>query len=76
GSPGVERVLRTDEHYAACLGEVITVKLFKALDGAKEFVGTLSVAENDSITLEIDSQPLKLEKSAISKANVYYDFEN
>ena len=40
-SPGIERVLRKDEHLKDSIGKEIEVKLFKPIEKQKEFVGTL-----------------------------------
>ena len=45
-SPGIERELRTPEHFAAMIGERVEVKLFAPKDGAKSFVGELSGYED------------------------------
>ena len=51
-SPGVERVLRTDAHLAASIGERVEVRLFSARDGKKSLRGTLTAADGESITLD------------------------
>lgn len=40
-SPGMDRPLLTEEHFKKYEGRVIDVKLYKALDGKKEFQGEL-----------------------------------
>ncbi len=40
-SPGVERALRTPEHYRRFLGEVVAVKTTAPVDGARRFQGVL-----------------------------------
>ena len=41
GSPGLGRELRTPEHFQAYIGENVRIKLYKALDGEKEFSAKL-----------------------------------
>ncbi len=76
-SPGIERDIRTPEHYEACVGETVILKLFTAIDGAKQIIGTLSAydIESDVITIKgSDGKDCVLPRSAVSKANIYYDF--
>ncbi len=40
-SPGIERELTREEHFSKMQGKKVTVKLYKAIDGAKEFCGEL-----------------------------------
>ena len=73
-SPGIERELSRKHHYGKVLGEKIKIKLYKALEGKKEFIGILKNA-GDDITLETENGELTFPLSAISKANLC-DFEN
>lgn len=68
-SPGIERELTRPYHYEAVKGEKIKIKLYKALDGKKEFIGILTDV-SDNITLDIDGEIMSFEFSAISKANL------
>lgn len=72
-SPGIERELTRPFHYAACSGEKVKVKLYKAVDGKKEFVGILS-AKDDKIKLAIGEEVMEFDYKEISKANLC-DFE-
>ncbi len=70
-SCGFERELTRDTHYSAVIGQKIKVKLYKAVDGVKEFIGTLLSAD-DGIVLDVDGNQMKFEVKQISKANVCY----
>lgn len=72
-SPGIERELTRPEHFVKMTGEKIKIKLYKAIDGKKEFVGILRSAD-DVIVLEVDGTELKFTLKDISKANLC-DFE-
>ncbi len=72
-SPGVERELNRPEHFAAVVGEKVKIKLYKALDGKKEFTGTLISAEENAV-IECDGIQLTFAFKDISKANLC-DFE-
>lgn len=55
-SPGIERIIRKDEHLEQNIGEEIYIKLFKPLNGIKEYVGILK--KYDSNIIEIENQGL------------------
>jgi len=73
-SPGLERELARTEHFEKKIGEKIKVKLYKALDGNKEFIGILK-AVGEGITLEVDGKDFTFTLKEISKANLC-DFDN
>lgn len=73
-SPGLEREIRTDVHFEACIGEKIVVKLFTKLDGKKEYVGILKAYENKEIILDTDEGEKKIERKAASKIRTVFDF--
>ena len=50
-SPGIERELTRDFHFTSNLGEKIMVRFIRAVDGVREFKGTLSDYENGTVTL-------------------------
>ena len=70
-SPGIERELTRDWHFIAAQGKRVRIKLFSALDGKKEFCGTLKV-EDDGISLITDEGEIKTERSKIAKAFIEY----
>ena len=50
-SPGLGRPLKKDKDFERSLGEEVEVKLYKALEGQKEFSGTLEAYDTDTVTL-------------------------
>ena len=75
-SPGVERTIRTPWHYECCVGEIVQLKLFSPYNKRKELIGELTgISEDESeIGIIVDGEEIKLKRSLISKANVYFDF--
>lgn len=55
-SPGIERIIRKDEHLKENIGKEIYIKLFKPLNGKKEYIGILK--KYDSNIVEIENQEL------------------
>lgn len=52
-SPGVERDLVRDEHFAAYIGEKVKVKMIRPVDGKREFAGILESYEDGNITVRM-----------------------
>ena len=72
-SPGIERELSRAEHFSKVIGQKIKVKLYKAIDGIKEFTGELLSCDGD-ITVNVDGNNFAFALKDISKANLC-DFE-
>ena len=53
-SPGIERALTRDEHFARYLGEPVRVTMIRPLDGCKELVGELVKKEGALLTLALE----------------------
>ena len=72
-SAGIERELTRQSHFEASVGKTVKIKLYKALDGVKEFTGVLKDAV-DRVTIETEGGEYKFELKDISKARLC-DFE-
>ena len=70
-SPGLERELTRDEHYAAMIGSEITVKLFKAIDGKKQFCGKF-IGFDGAIEIETEAGIMKIQRADIAKASAEF----
>jgi ribosome maturation factor RimP len=73
-SPGLERELRTPEHFIYCNGEKIVVKLYKAIDGQKMLTGVLSTTDGKEITLTNATGVVTLPVESVAKANILFEF--
>lgn len=76
-SPGVERVIRTPEHIAACIGQTVEVKLFSAENGVKQFRAVLAGydEENDSVLFNgMQTGAGSVPREKISRMQLFYDF--
>ena len=51
-SAGLDRVLRKAEHYEACMGQLVDVKLYRPMDGRKEYTGTLNGFVDGNVTVD------------------------
>ncbi len=72
-SCGLERELVKREHFEKVIGQKIKLKLYKAVDGVKEFTGNL-LSANEKIVLDINGETKEFGYKEISKANLC-DFE-
>ncbi len=72
-SPGIERELVKPEHFKAKLGEKVKVKLYKAIDNQKEFIGKLVEYDGD-ITVEADGEEHRFAKKDVASVKLA-DFE-
>jgi len=65
-SPGLERKLRTADHFRRAVGQRITVKTRQGIDGERRFTGLLESAEGAIATVVLDDG----EKRVIDVADV------
>ncbi len=72
-SPGLERELTRPLHYEKVVGQKVKIRLYKAIDGKKEFSGLLE-AVNEKILLSTEEGKLEFDIKEIAKANLC-DFE-
>ena len=71
-SPGIERVLRKDEHLKKHMGEEVNIKLFKKDEhGNKEYQGILRGFNETQIILDIKS----IERKNITQIKTVYHWE-
>lgn len=75
-SPGLERELRTEEHFLLSVGEPVEAKLFAAKNGAKSVTGKLTAYADGKLTITNDAGETVLEKSEVSKITTIYFEEN
>ena len=76
-SPGLERNIRTKEHYIKCINQKIKISLFTAKNSLKDYIGILDYDDkNDTVFIKDDNNNIliSVERKEISKANTYYDF--
>lgn len=75
-SPGLERNIRTKEHFLHCRGEIVEIKFYKPTDGVKQLVGRLDTDETgDTITITLpDGSTHTFDRKSVAKANVYCEF--
>jgi ribosome maturation factor RimP len=73
-SPGVERRLRTPEHFVHAIGEQVSVKS-RGEDGAMERLhGVLTAADPNTITIRLEDGEREIAIDAIDQARTVFDW--
>ena len=69
-SPGLDRVLRKERDFVRFVGEKARVKVRVAMDGQRNFIGTLRTVHDGKLELEVDGKLLVFELSNLEKARL------
>jgi ribosome maturation factor RimP len=69
-SPGIERVLYTDNHLSRYIGSTVLIKLSKLFNGKKQFEGTLSGFDQEQIAVNTDNDNIKIPRDKIKTINL------
>lgn len=69
-SAGLERALRTSEHFQWALGRQVELTFYRPHGGAKSKVGLLEAYDGETLTVEGETYPLK----EVSGCREYFDF--
>ena len=73
-SAGADRALKKPEHFAQFQGAEVEVKLYRARDGRKDYVGLLESYEDGDVTLNVGGAPMKFEKKELALVRLYPRF--
>ena len=74
-SPGLGRPLKKEKDFARSIGKDVEIRLYKATDKQKEFTGTLTSYDADSVTITMeDGSERTFEKSEIALIRLAFDF--
>lgn len=65
-SPGLDRPLKKDKDFERSLGKSVELKLYKAIDGNKEFLGNLDSYDSETVTLEIEQEKITFDRKGIA----------
>ena len=69
-SAGLDRVLRKPEHYEACKGQLVDVKLYRPMEGRKEYTGTLNGFVDGNVTVDDKT----FEKKDVAQVRLHVTF--
>lgn len=73
-SPGLGRQLKKEKDFQRSLGEKVECKLYKAINKQKEFEGILKEVTEDTVTLEVDSEDMVINRNEIASIRLAIDF--
>jgi ribosome maturation factor RimP len=69
-SPGLDRVLRTPEHFARFVDSRVKVELSVPREGRKRYTGMLRRADGESIEMDVDNFSVSIRLAEISRARL------
>ena len=69
-SPGLDRVLRTPEHFARFVDNRVKVELAVPREGRKRYTGMLRHADGESIEMEVDNFSVSIRLAEIQRARL------
>ena len=76
-SCGLERHLREPKHYSWAVGKSISVKLYKAVNSAKQFEGVLKAFETNILKLQLESnEEIEIKLEDIASAKILFNWED
>ena len=73
-SAGADRPLKRPEHFARFMGSQVEVRLYRALEGRKEYVGALSGWEDGNVTIQADGESRTFLKKDVAQVRLYVTF--
>lgn len=73
-SPGLDRPLKREKDFLRFKGKRAHVTTYTPIHEQKSFKGTIRDFQEDTLFLDIDSQPVEIPKSQIAKARLEIEF--
>jgi len=73
-SPGADRPLTRPEHFRRFLGRRVRVRTREQISGRRNFTGTLTDADEESVSLETDGAPVRIPLAGIRRSNLIPEF--
>lgn len=69
-SPGISRELTRPEHFVKMTGRDVKVKLYSAVDGSKEYTGSLC-SYNETLVIDTDAAKKEFDKKNVAKVYLF-----
>lgn len=73
-SPGLGRTLKRDRDFENSIGREIDLKLYKAVNGEKEFTGILKAYDKEKIVADLDSEEKEFLRSELASVKLHVEF--
>ena len=75
-SPGLERALKSAEHFRLCLGQKVVIKTTERLvDNSHRLEGTIAEANGDVVKLELESNAIEVPYERIKSARTIFEWK-
>lgn len=65
-SPGLDRPLKKDKDFERHLGDMVELKLYKAVDKVKDFTGELSAYDEETLTVIVDEESMTFDRKDVA----------
>jgi ribosome maturation factor RimP len=69
-SPGIDRPLTKPEHFRRFLGRRVRVRTTEAIEGRRNFTGTLAEADDDAVLVAAEGAPVRIPIAGIKRSNL------
>ncbi len=73
-SPGIERKLKTKEHFERYIGEMVDIGLYKAVGGSKQLTGALKGFKDGVIEAEVGGDRHEISQKETTFVKLHFDF--
>lgn len=73
-SPGLGRALKKDRHLARSIGQEVEIKLYKPLEGTKEYAGVLKSFDDGNIVIAEETGDRSFARNDIAVIRLALDF--
>ena len=73
-SPGLDRPLTKPEHYRRFIGRQVKVSTEESIAGRRNFTGTLTQADEESVSLDADGAAVRIPLAGIRRSNLIPEF--
>lgn len=73
-SPGLDRPIKTEHDFQRNFGKEVTIKLYKAVEKEKEFMGVLLSCSETTVTLMIGDKETEFERKDIAIIKPHISF--
>ncbi|MCD6016309.1 MAG: hypothetical protein K0R88_2393 [Solirubrobacterales bacterium] len=73
-SPGADRPLTKPEHFRRFVGRRVKVRTEDAIAGRRNFTGTLTGADEESVSIDAEGDAVRIPLTGIRRSNLIPDF--
>lgn len=73
-SPGIERKLKTKEHFERYIGETVDIGLYKAINKSKTLTGCLKGFSGGIISVSVNEEDIEIPQKETTYVKLHFDF--